>query len=70
MSIIEICPGPPPLEQIYFVWGTKGKKLPWGHQMEKENFLWGLKEDLISFGPPKEVFSLWYPKVIIHFLEF
>ena len=39
----------------------KGKKLPLGDQGKKSSFR-ALKKGffLISFGPPKEVFSLWY----------
>ena len=62
------CPGPPPLEQIFFLWGTKGKKLPLGHQMEKKTSFGGPREKKSSsrglkkgsfffpFGAPKEVF--------------
>ena len=54
--------GPPPHEQFIFLWGTKGKKLPLGDQ-EKKSSSRGLKKEVfISFGPPKEVFSIWCPK--------
>jgi hypothetical protein len=41
-----------------------GKKLPLGDQEKKKSSSRGLKkkEVFISFGPPKEVFSIWSPK--------
>ena len=67
----KICTGPPPMSKFFSFGVPKGKKLPLGHQLEK-NFLWetkrGLKKRKFLFplvpqrnffplGAPKEVFS-------------
>ena len=36
--------GPPPHEQIFFLWGTKGKESSFGAPNEKK-ILWGTKEN-------------------------
>ena len=70
----KICPGPPPLEQIFFLWGTKGKKTSFGAPNGK-NFLWGTKGNknflflspllvpkgsFFPFDAPKEFFFTYY----------
>ena len=49
-KIVKKYTGPPPHEQIFFLWGTKGKKLPLGHQMEKTSFFQPLEELFSSLG--------------------
>ena len=53
----NICPGPPPHEQIFFLWGTKGKKTSFGASNGK-NFLWGTKRGLKKGS----FYFLWSPK--------
>ena len=53
--------GPPPHEHFFFLWGTKGKKLPLWHQMEK-TFFGGPKEIKTSFfqaSPLRNFFFSW-----------
>ena len=65
--------GPPPHEQIFFLWGTKGKKTSFGGPREKKSssrglkkgsfyFLWSPKESFFHLVPQRKFFSLWYPK--------
>ena len=62
-KIVKKYTGPPPHEQIFFSFGgPKGKKLPLGHQMEKNPLGDQRKLKLPFFKPLEELFFSWSPK--------
>ena len=67
------CPGPPPLEQIFFPLGYQREKTSFGGPREEKSssrglkkgsfyFLWSPKGCFFHLVPQRKFFYLWYPK--------